>query len=215
MTGEINPTLHTAALAAVEATLNRALALSPGIEGALEPLEDCVFALHCTAPKVDIYLQPRDQQIRVMGVYDGPVTTSVTGVASDFSELAMSADPAATLINGDLELQGDSAPLIALQRALSGLEVDWEAPLVDALGDVAGHQLAQLLRSAFNWGRQASRGLTRQLEEFIHEEARLSPPRLELEDFFEDVQGLVMQVERLESRVARLRRRVAALGDSS
>ena len=51
-----------------------------------------------------------------MGVYEGPVTTSVRGVASDFAELATAKDPAATLINGRLELRGDSAPLIELQK---------------------------------------------------------------------------------------------------
>ena len=89
--------------------------------------------------------------------------------------------------------------------------MDWEAPLVDALGDVAGHQLAQLLRHAFAWGKQASTSLTRQLEEFIHEEARLSPPRLEVEDFYRDVQELGLRVDRLQSRTERLRQRLQKL----
>ena len=113
-----------------------------------------------------------------------------------------------SLLNGNLELVGDSAPLIDLQKVLSGLDVDWEAPLVDTLGDVAGHQVAELLRGAFRWGRQAGESLTRQLEEFIHEEARLSPPRLELEDFYREVQELGMRVERLESRARRLRGKI-------
>lgn len=208
MPGDINPTVHTAALAALEAAVNRALALSPGSADSLAPLEDCVFALHCTAPTVDIYLQPQGAEMRLMGIYDGPVTTSIRGEASDFTELATSRDPAATLINGKLELVGDSAPLIELQRALSQLDVDWEAPLVDTLGDVAGHQLAEMLRGAFSWGKQASAGLSRQLDEFIHEEARLSPPRLELEDFYRDVQELGLRVERLESRARRLRKKL-------
>jgi ubiquinone biosynthesis protein UbiJ len=207
----INPTLHTAGLAALEAALNRALALAPGSAAALAELDQRVFALHCTAPTVDVYLQPADSGVRLMGVYDGPVTTSIRGEASDFAELAASADPAATLINGNLELRGDSSALIDLQKSLSGLEVDWEAPLVDALGDIAGHQLATLLRGAFSWGRQAATSLSRQLEEFIHEEARLSPPRLELEDFYGDVRALELRVERLSSRVQRARRKLRAL----
>ena len=107
----------------------------------------------------------------------------------------------------------DSAPLIELQRTLAHLDVDWEAPLVDALGDVAGHQLATLLKGAFSWGRQASAGLARQLEEFIHEEARLTPPRLELEDFYREVHELQMQVERIELRTARLRKRLHEKAD--
>ena len=208
MTGEINPTLHTAGLAAVEAAINRALELAPAGATALASLDDCVFALHCTAPVVDVYLQPQGQQIRLMGIYEGMPTTSIRGEASDFTELATSSDPAATLINGGLELHGDSAPLLELQAILSDLDVDWEAPLVGALGDVAGHQLAQMLREAFSWGKQASASFGRQLEEFIHEEARLSPPRLELEDFYRDVQDLGLRVERLESRAARLRKRL-------
>ena len=133
------------------------------------------------------------------------------GEASDFTELATSKDPTATLINGGLELEGDSAPLIELQQILATLNMDWEAPLVATLGDVPGHQLAQMLRNAFVWGRQASASLSRQLDEFIHEEARLTPPTLELEDFYSDVQELVLRVDRLQSRTDRLRQNLQKL----
>jgi ubiquinone biosynthesis protein UbiJ len=209
----VDPTLHTAALAALEAALNRALALSPHSGSALANLQDSVFALHCTAPSLDIYLHPGAQGIRLSGVHEGPVTTSICGKAADFTELARSSDPTATLINGGLELEGDSAPLIELQRILAALDMDWEAPLVNTLGDVAGHQLAQLLRRTFAWGKQASASLTRQLEEFIHEEARLSPPRLEVEDFYRDLHELGLRVDRLQSRTERLRQRLQKLQD--
>lgn len=211
MANTIDPALLTAGLAALETTLNRALELAPGSQAELAKLGEEVFALHCTAPPLDVYLQPDSQGIRLMGIYEGPITTSVRGAASDFTELATSTDPAATLINGHLELSGDSAHLIELQKILAHLDIDWEAPLVSTLGDVPGHQLAQLLRSVHGWGKQASTGLNRQLDEFIHEEARLSPPRLELEDFYQDVQALELRVERLQSRTDRLRKRLLKL----
>ena len=211
MTAGINPTVHTAAVAALETALNRALELAPGSKAELAQLDDYIFALHCTTPPLDIYLQPDSNGIRLIGTYDGPVTTSVRGEASDFTQLAASKDPTATLINGRLELEGDSAPLIELQKILAALDMDWEAPLVATLGDVAGHQVAQVLRGAFTWGKQASSNLARQLDEFIHEEARLSPPRLELEDFYKDVQELGLRVERLQSRAGRLRQRLQKL----
>ena len=211
MTEGINPTLHTAGLATLEGLVNRALALAPRASAELAELEDCVFALECTSPALDIYLQPGRGSVRLMGIYDGPVTTRVRGAAADFTELAASSDPAASLINGALELEGDSAPLLELQQILGTVDIDWEAPLVDTLGDVVGHQLADILRAGFSWGREARSSLERQLEEFIHEEARLSPPRLELEDFYSDVQELSLRVERLESRSRRLRQKIAQL----
>ena len=211
MADAVDPALHTAALAALEAALNRALTLSPHSKAALAQFEVCVFALHCTAPNLDIYVHPGAQGMRLTGVHQGPVTTSIKGKAADFTELATSRDPTATLINGGLELEGDSAPLLELQHILAALDIDWEAPLVATLGDVAGHQLAQMLRHTFAWGKQAATSLTRQLAEFIHEEARLSPPRLEVEDFYRDIQELGLRVDRLQSRTERLRLRLQKL----
>lgn len=211
MNGSIDPTLQTAALAALEAGLNRALSLAPATARQLESQSGNVYALHCLSPPIDAYLHIVEQGVRLASIHDGNVTTSITGKAGDFRELATSRDPTASLINGGLELEGDSAPLIELQKILSGLEMDWEAPLVDTLGDVAGHQIAQLLRHAFSWGQQASQSLERQLGEFIHEEARLCPPKLELEDFYTDVTALVQRVERLQSRSKRLQARIARL----
>jgi len=206
-----SPTLHTAALAGLEQLLNRALALDPAGSRALAPLSGTVFSLHCTAPPFQAFLLPREDAVQLAGHYDGPVTTRVSGEASDFAQLATAADPTAALINGRLSLEGDSGPLIELQKALAGLELDWEAPLVDSLGDVAGHQLAQVFRGLFSFGRQAQSGLERQLDEFIHEEARLSPPRLELEDFYREVGELSERTERLTTRTERLRTRIQRL----
>lgn len=200
----IDPTLHTAAVSALEAAINRALELDPASLAKLQSLGGMVFGFHCINPELEIFLLPESARLRLMGFWDGEITTAIRGTASDFAKLATAEDPAAALINGNLELQGDSTPLIELQRILSNLDMDWEAPLVNTLGDLVGHQLAQGLRGLFGWGQQASSSLARQLEEFIHEEARLAPPRQELEDFYQDVEHLSLRVERLQARMRKL-----------
>ncbi|MBT4521933.1 MAG: hypothetical protein HOC23_18195 [Halieaceae bacterium] len=208
MTSHSDPTLHTAALAALETTLNQALKLAPQGRSALGVLKDKVFSVQCTAPRFDVFLQVSDSGIRLMGFYDGEVATTVRGTASDFTELARSSDPTATLINGHLALDGDSAPLIELHQILSALNVDWEAPLVSSLGEDAGHQVTQILRSLFNWGEQASNNILRQIKDFIQDEARLSPSRQELEGFCKGVRELGLQVQRLDSNTRRIRKRL-------
>jgi len=208
----IDPALHTAAIASLEQVLNRALALDPHGKKALQRLAGQVFALHCTRPEFQLYLKPGPEgEIRLAGYHEGPVTTRVRGEAGDFAELASARDPAAALINGGLSLEGNSAPLIELQKALAGIEPDWEAPLVDVLGDVAGHQAAEACRGLFGFAHRTRQSLERQLEEFIHEEARLSPPPLELEDFYRDVEALDQRTERLAGRLQRLRTRLERL----
>jgi ubiquinone biosynthesis protein UbiJ len=206
------PTLHTAGLAALERAANAALELSPHSKRALAALSGQVVALECTKPALTVFISSDDSgQLRIQGLHEGEVATRVRGTAGDFAELAGSEDPAATLINGGLSLEGSSATLIAMQQVFSELDVDWEAPLVRVLGDVAGHQLAQMLRGALAWSAQASRSLQRQLSEFALEEAALTPPRLALEDFYRDVRRLEERSERLERQLARARERVARL----
>ena len=200
----VNPTIHTAAIAALEQALNRALRLDPRSPQQLAALEGKVFQLRCTNPELEIFLCPDAGGIKLMGHWEAEVTTAISGQAQDFASLATATDPAAALINGNLELSGDSAPLIELQSILNGLDMDWEAPLVANLGDVVGHQLAQGLRGLFSWGQQASTSFVRQLEEFIHEEARLAPPRQEVEDFYQDLEQLNLRVDRLQARLRKL-----------
>ena len=207
-----NPTLHTAGLAAAETAANAALRLSPHSIEALKGLAGQVLALECTRPALTLYVHADDDgALKLRGVHDGEVATRVRGSAEDFAELARAEDPAAALINGGLRLDGSSATLLSMQRVLSGLDIDWEAPLVAGLGDVVGHQLSGMLGGAFAWSRQAGSNLQRQLREFATEEARLAPPPLALEHFYEDIQTLTERSERLAQRIDRLRRRVSAL----
>lgn len=211
----VSPTIHTAAVAALETAVNRALSLDPGGLRRTASLQGKVFHFGCLSPELDIYLLPEADQLKLMGFWDGEVTTSIRGTASDFAALASASDPTAALINGDLELVGESAPLIELQKILASLDMDWEAPLVNTFGDIVGHQLAQALRGLFSWGQQASTSIARQLEEFIHEEARLAPPRQELEDFYQDLQQLNQRVDRLQARIQKFSQRLAARGQQT
>jgi ubiquinone biosynthesis protein UbiJ len=158
------PTLHAAGLAAAETGLNATLRLSPHSGPALAALAGRVVALECTDPPLSVYVSSdEDGCLRLQGVHEGPVNTTVRGGAGDFAALARSDDPAAALINGGLQLEGSSAALLDMQAVFANMDVDWEAPLVDALGDVAGHQLAEMLRGALGWSQQASGSLRRQL----------------------------------------------------
>lgn len=207
-----SPTVHTAGLAAAEAAVNSALRLSPHTAPALAELAGKVIALECTEPPLSLYVSTDERgEVSLRGVWEDEVSTRVKGSARDFAELARSEDPAATLINGGLQLEGSSAPLLDMQAIIGQVDVDWEAPLVEGLGDVAGHQLAEMLRAAFAWSQQAGSSLQRQLSEFALEEARLTPPRAALENFYRDVSTLSQRSERLEKQLQRTRARLLVL----
>ncbi len=206
-----DPALHTAAIAGLEFVVNQALALDQATLARLAELQGRVLKVECTAPQLSLYCLPTANKLQLKGWHDDTlVDSTLRGSLSDFIQLLQADDKAGALVNGQLQLSGDSSDFIQLQSALAQLDIDWELPLSRFFGDVGAHQIGKLLRGSVSWGRHVNQSLTRQLEEFLHEEARLFPPRLELENFYTDVNSLNLRVDRLEARLSRLKKRLQA-----
>jgi len=194
-----------------ERALNQAILLAPTSHRELEALSGTLLGIEVTSLELTLYVElVPGAEVRLLNHCEEKPTAFVRGSIEDFTALIASDDPAATLINSGIELQGSSASLIHLQQVISGMDIDWEAPLVERLGDVMGHQIAEALRSVFSWSEGARKSLKRQLSEYLLEEGRLTPPKLELEHFFEGVQTLSMQVERAQAKVERLMAKAAS-----
>ena len=205
----ISPTLHTAGIAGLETAINAALKLDPATSNKLASLNGHIFAIHCSAPDLQIFLIPGAAEVRLCGVLDGQAHTTLTGSADELLKLALSNDPANTLINGKLELHGDSNALIELQKIIAGLQLDWEAPLSRLFGDVAAHEIGRGLRKGFQFARQGLQKLQRQGREFLVEESDLFPARWQVDNLYRDIEQLGLRTERLEARLQILQRRLA------
>lgn len=206
----VSPTLHTAALAGVEALVNRALALDPATQNRLASLAGHVFLIHCTAPSLSIYLIPETTTVRLCGAGDGEADTTLTGSAREFAKLVTATDPASALINGEVVLHGNSQALIELQKIIRQLDIDWEAPLADLFGDVIGHQLGVSIRSGIRFGLQLTQSLKRQLDDYLIEESNLLAPQWRADKFFDEVDQLAMRTERLQARLNKYRQQLAS-----
>ena len=73
-------------------------------------------------------------------------------------------------------------------------------------------ELKGLIKSALDKGSYEmiliSICLLRQIGEYIHEEARLSPSKRELEDFYTDTQRLRLAADRLDSLTKKIRKTI-------
>jgi ubiquinone biosynthesis protein UbiJ len=208
MSGNIS-SLNTAALATLERAINTALSMDARTRASIGALAGKSLKIDVTVPELCAFLLPENEGLRLVGHFEGRADCTVSGATSDFIALLLADDKPAALVNGKLKVSGDSGLLLALEKALSALDLDWEQRLSTLLGDVPAHQIGRFARGSAEFGRRARSSFERHLEEFIHEEARLAPPRAEVEDFFADVRALANRVARLEAGIRRLGRRMA------
>ena len=197
---------------AIETLIAKAVELSPGTQSRLKQLHPLVIDIHCTQPALRMFLcVEEDGGIQIANYREMRATVTIEGTWRDFSRVTTASDPAAALINGGIKISGDTAPLMQLQTIVGDLDIDWEVPIVDAIGPVLGHQLAEVIRVITRASGTTHRRMKRQLSEFILEEGRLSPPKPELDSFFTAVDDLVLRTDRIESRLKRIKKRASSL----
>jgi ubiquinone biosynthesis protein UbiJ len=209
---EHDPAVIAGVCLVAEKAIMQAVDLSAGTREQLKGLYPLTIAVNCSSPAVNLYVTiDADGAVTVASYREESATVRLAGSWRDFLGVAAADDPASALINGNIQISGDTAPLLRLQAVLADLDIDWEAPLAETLGPVAGHQLAAVIRAFTRTSQSTHQRLKRQLSEFILEEGRLSPPQAEQNAFFSAVDDLVLRVDRADSRVKRIKKRLAGL----
>ena len=209
---EHDPAVIAGVTLAIEAAIARAIALSPGTREQLQKLHSIDIEIQCTEPSITVFaVIDKDGSIQLSNYRETKATVSISGTWREFLSVASASDPAAMLINGDIKISGDTAPLLQLQSILSELDIDWEAPIVNLMGPVVGHQVAEVIRTFTSASRSTHTRMKRQVSEFILEEGRLSPPKPELDSFFSAVDDLLLRTDRAESRIKRLKKRLSSV----
>lgn len=207
----MDATLSTAALAALEKLINTALQYDPGTRIALGRLADQVLAVQVTAPAFTVYVTTDIDGIRLMGHWEGEVHTQLRGSLPALARLARSQHT--SFANSGVEVIGNTGLLVDLQRLMRNLDIDWEEALTGVVGDVIGHQSAEMIRSGARYASNRTSEARRLVSEFLTEELGTLPARNELEGFYQDVDDLRLHTDRIEARIKQLLRKVGGKSD--
>jgi len=195
-------TLTIAALASAEKMLNAALRYDPATRIGLARLEGKIIALQITTPGIAIFIMPMDDELRLMGNWDGDVDTRITGSLLALAQLSQT--EIHNLKDSGVTVLGDLSLLAELQRLVKNLDIDWEEMLSQFTGDIIGHHTAQLLRAKFGWAKDRVKSAQRLTSEFLTEELKTLPGKPELEDFYRQVDDLRLAVDRAAARVEKI-----------
>lgn len=194
--------LSSAALAGAEQLINRALAYDPATQQALGKLQGQVLAIDISLPALHIYLLPDSEGLCLMNHWEGEVNTRVKGSLPALVQLAKGDNH--SLYNSGVEMIGQTGLLADWKALVNNLDIDWEEMLSQLLGDVLGHQSAELIRSQLHWAGERAASGKRLLGEFISEELNAVPSKPELNHFYQQVDELRLAVDRAAARVEKL-----------
>lgn len=180
----------------LQTSINRYLALDPESEKRMHVLSEKIIKI--VLPHQTIALQFSEGKIVVLSAIPPLFDLVLTGTPFSFLRFALTKDQQIfkedILVEGNLELAQEITDLF------EQLDIDWEEIAARYVGDVPAYQLGKLKNKISHWNKNFREVITKNLAEYLHEEAELAPSKEALQDFFNDIDLLRMDVDRLEAR---------------
>lgn len=197
------------AASGLQAAVNRLLELDPELAEGVVGFEGTVLEIHIQGVDQRFQLHPSASGIGVVSVDEerqARVTPDVTISGPPFTLLRLlgSLESVDGVLPPEVSISGELQLVQRLTQLAKRARFDWEEPLSKLFGDAVAHELGRGVRGFVAQLRIAADTLTCDVGEYLREERRLSPTRLEVDDFAAGVDTTRDDVERLEIRIARL-----------
>lgn len=192
-------------LTPLESVLNRNIAASSAARKLCRQLEGKTLAMHLTGVPLNIQFRS-DGERMTLDTAQGAANATLSGSPLSFMRLA-GPSPESALRSGAVHIEGDAEVAQAFSELLQHARPDLEEELSRVVGDVAAHQIGNIARSALAFGRRASDTFARNVAEYLQEEGRDLPTRIEADEFIAGVDAVRDGVDRLEARLALLEAR--------
>ncbi len=191
---------------ALESALGHALALDPDTRDALGTLEGRALAVDFRGTGLALRLAVSGGALRVGPAFEADSDLRVAATPGSLLGMALARlrGDADAVLPGKVEIAGDAELARRVERLLTRFEPDVDEAFARVFGDVAGYQVARLLRGAFAGARAAAGGFARDSADWLVEEGRVLVARAEMEQFLDDVDDVRERGDRLAARVQRI-----------
>jgi ubiquinone biosynthesis protein UbiJ len=196
--------LPASAISGLETVINRYLRLDPAIGSRMATLSGRCIAIDLRGLDLMLYVLPDESGIHLKGHVEGEPDTVLRGTPLGLLRLGLGGNTEKTLFSGAVVIDGDVETGQAFKAILDGLDIDWEEQLSRLTGDLIAHQLGNAARRGRRVFRLGLDTLEKDLGEYLQEELRVLPTRIEVANFSADVTRFSMDVERLSARLKRL-----------
>lgn len=191
----------------LEQAVNAAVSLDPEFPPKLSAFEGRRIAVDVLGLEYRIFVTVVDRRLRLTKTAAEPAEVTVRGAPLALLKLATAENPAALLQSGEVKMDGDVELGRRFKAMLGELDIDWEELLAQRIGDLAAHKLGNLARGFLGWRRHAHASFATSLGEYLQEEVRHTPARIEVENFMDDVDALREAADRIEARIELLMKR--------
>jgi ubiquinone biosynthesis protein UbiJ len=191
-------------IATIETALGKYIALDNNKDTLLAPLRGKVIAVNIRPFGETVYLCLTDDSIQIIDQYTGQPDTTISGSVWALGLMGISSKPMRSVFSGEIKIEGDIQTGKKFQGLFKKLDIDLEGLLAQYTGGHIANRISQFFRSGQEWSKETIETFKLNTSEFLQEETRDLPAKPEAGLFYQDVDRLRNDCDRLECRVDRL-----------
>ncbi len=189
----------------IEATLNRLVPYDLSYVEKWQPLDGKTIAMNLTDVNTRILFRYQNQCFAIFSDENSTADVSLTGTSFDFFKVALeSRDNEAAAVQSGIHFEGQVAVGQKFAAALQSMDIDWDEALAQQTNDIFAHRASQGLKVMAEFASAFVDTTRRNFTEYVQEEARLTPTKIEVENFYSDLRELRTDVDRLKAKCQRL-----------
>ncbi|MDH5434841.1 MAG: SCP2 sterol-binding domain-containing protein [Gammaproteobacteria bacterium] len=192
--------------AAFEMLINRVIQLDPQGHEGLATFKDKVIQVTVDDLDLNYYCRFPNQSIAISNLNDKKVSAVISGKLSDYIQMALKGSKGGkdAVFTGEIHFSGDINTARQFQEYLLSLNLDWQEPISQIFGDVAGYQISKGIVGFASFMEQWFDETKKDIPEILQHELNVTPSHLETEHFFEKIGDLRGHADRLEAKIKRL-----------
>lgn len=193
-----------------EKTLNAALQYDERALEQLKQIHGKSFSIHFTDLNLVLYFEAQNQQLHLDFFSKKIADARLNGKTINLlNMLTSNQNSSIAMFENHLEIQGDLHVAEQFQILFKELDIDWEEALSEYIGDTPTFYLSRGIQKTKRFAKKIIRNFKSDLKDYITEEKRFTPSKIEVENFFKDVYTLHLDVERLAIRIALLQKEMS------
>ncbi len=194
-------------------TLQKYLDSDPEIAAKLNKFEGQRLLVHLTDIEKEFLLTPVNSSVVVSEhVVDEDaseeselnITTTIHSNIISLARMGLGAEYRSMLNSGSLKIEGDVEFANQLRSIFIQVDIDWEEIASKYVGDAVAYQIGLIANKFKNYKKRSIENFRLDVSEYLQEESRILPTKVELDRFMSGVDSLDANVQRLEARIQRL-----------
>ncbi|HSW69166.1 MAG TPA: SCP2 sterol-binding domain-containing protein [Gammaproteobacteria bacterium] len=192
----------------LEKTINHYLALDPETGNRLLVLKDKIVTIELLGIHLTVQIIFTEKNIQLEWENFLKPDLMIRGTPLNFLHMSAARNQRKQFFAEDIVIEGNMELAQQVLAVFDDLEIDWEEYASRWVGDVPAYQAGRLSRKIKNFGKKIGQTFSYNLNEYLHEESNLFPAAEALQDFFQEIDELRLEVDRLEARIANLKEKL-------